>query len=393
MSLRSVVKRAAKFTAFKIVYPAVYNLSRLRRVDSGKIIFAEIRGDKLSDNFRLIYDRLKEIPELNPEVFFVKNNEGGFGYLWRYAKLAAAIGNARCVLINETCNLFGAFKLRDETMLIQTWHGCGAFKKWGKSVADLSFGEDSAEMDKYPAHTNYTLCTVSSPECVWAYREAFGLELDDTAVQPVGVSRTDFFFDENSRQNALNTVDSLCPKKGDRKIILYAPTFRGDADKAYIPQKLDITKLKENFADKYVLLIKQHEFVKKDWDIPEDCRDFAFDVSRKASIQDLLITADICITDYSSLIFEFSLMEKPMIFYAFDLEKFYDSRGFYYSYDRTFLPGDIACGNDSLCELIKSAENDNGERARAFKERFMSACDGRSTDRIVDFILEGKESC
>lgn len=388
MSIKSIIKNAAKFTAFKIVYPTVYSISRLRRVDKNKIIFAEIRGDKLSDNFKLIYERLKEVPDLQPTVFFARNNIGGFGYLWRYAKLAAMIGNARCVLLNETCNLFGAFKLREDTKLIQTWHACGAFKKWGRSVADLSFGENSIEMDRYPAHTNYSLCTVSSPECVWAYREAFGLELDDHAVQPIGVSRTDFYFNEGNRQRAAEEIRRLCPETGGRKIILYAPTFRGDADKAYIPQKLDITKLKENFGGEYILIIKQHGFVKKGWDIPPDCRDFAFDLSGKTSIENLLITADICITDYSSLIFEFSLMEKPMIFYAFDLEDYYDSRGFYYSYDRTFLPGEIARDNDGLIELIKSAENDSGEKARAFRDRFMSACDGKSTERIVNFILD-----
>lgn len=388
ISVKSIIKNTAKFAAFKIIYPAIYGISRLRRVDKNKIIFAEIRGDKLSDNFKLIYERLKEVPELELTVFFARNNSGGFGYLWRYAKLTAMTGNARCVLLNETCNLFGSFRLREDTKLIQTWHACGAFKKWGRSVADLSFGENAIEMDRYPAHTNYSLCTVSSPECVWAYREAFGLGLDDHAVQPIGVSRTDFYFNEDNRQKAFENILRLCPRAADKKIILYAPTFRGEADKAYIPQKLDITKLKENFGDKYVLLIKQHGFVKKSWDIPDRCRDFAFDLSEKISIEDLLITADICITDYSSLIFEFSLMEKPMIFYAFDLEDYYDSRGFYYGYDRTFLPGEIARDNDSLTELIKYAENDGGEKARAFRERFMSACDGKSTERIVNFILD-----
>ncbi len=388
MSVKSIIKSTAKFAAFKIIYPAVYGISRLRRVNKNKIIFAEIRGDKLSDNFKLIYERLKEVPELELTVFFARNNSGGLGYLWRYAKLAAIIGNARCVLLNETCNLFGSFRLREDTKLIQTWHACGAFKKWGRSVSDLSFGENAIEMDRYPAHTNYSLCTVSSPECVWAYREAFGLEIDDHAVEPIGVSRTDFYFIEDNKKTAIDKINRLCPKLNGRKIILYAPTFRGNADKAYIPQKLDITKLKDNFADKYVLLIKQHGFVKKNWDIPAECSDFAFDLSHKANVEDLLITADICITDYSSLIFEFSLMDKPMIFYAFDLEDYYDSRGFYYSYDRTFLPGEIAYDNDSLIKLIKDSENYNSEKVREFRERFMSSCDGNSTDRIVSFILD-----
>lgn len=387
MSLKNAVKNAAKFAAFKIVYPAVYGISRLRRLDKNKVVFAEIRSDKLTDNFRYIYEEISKYPHIKPEVFFVNNIGGGLGYLWRYVLLAAKMGNAGCVLINETCNLFGAFRFREGTKVIQTWHACGAFKKWGKSVADLSFGETEQEAEKYPSHTNYTLCTVSSRECEWAYREAFGLEMDDTSVQATGVSRTDFYFREESRRSAEDKLTRLVPQCVGKKIMLYAPTFRGDADKAYIPEKLDIRGLMENFGGGYVLLIKRHGFVKKPWDIPAECSEFAFDVSDSVGIEELLITADICITDYSSLIFEYSLMEKPIIFYAFDLDEFYDYRGFYYPYDRTFLPGEVAKTNEELFALIRSAENADCERVREFKERFMGACDGRSTERIAEYIL------
>ncbi|MBO5447717.1 MAG: CDP-glycerol glycerophosphotransferase family protein [Ruminococcus sp.] len=387
MSIKSIIKNTAKFAAFKIIYPAVYGISRLRRVDKNKIIFAEIRGDKLSDNFRLIYERLKEVPELELTVFFARNNSGGFGYLWRYAKLAAMTGNARCVLLNETCNLFGAFRLRKETKLIQTWHACGAFKRWGKSCSDKSFGETAEAQDKFPAHTNYTLVTVSSPECIPAYKEAFGLSSKSSCVQAVGVSRTDYYFMPDSRERAFGHIYKICPAARGKKIILYAPTFRGEADKAYIPNMLDIPSLKESFGEDHVLLIKRHGFVRKRYDIPDECRDFAFDVTEDTGIEKLIITADICITDYSSLIFEFSLMERPMIFFAFDLEEYYDSRGFFYSYDESFLPGKTAKTGGELTELIKEAESSDCREVKAFRKRFMSACDGRSTERIVKRIL------
>ena len=80
---------------------------------------------------------------------------------------------------------------------------CGAFKKWGESITDLSFGESLEELRKFPAHTSYTLCTVSSKECIWAFKEAFGFDLDNNSVQAIGVSRTDFFFKEENRVKAL----------------------------------------------------------------------------------------------------------------------------------------------------------------------------------------------
>ena len=103
-------------------------------------------------------------------------------------------------------------------------------------------------------------------------------------------------------------------------------------------------------------------------------------------IEELLCTADICISDYSSLIFEYSLFEKPMIFFAYDLDEYFDYRGFYYDYDE-MTPGPIVKDSHELIRTIKEidAAFDPAEVA-AFKEKFMSACDGKATERIIDTI-------
>lgn len=388
-SLKKMVKDTAKFFAFKMVYPMAYHISALRPVKKDKIIFSEIRSGKLTDSYKYIYGMLRK-KGIKPIVYFVHNNKGGLGYLLRYLELCLMMGNASCVLLNDTCNLFGAFKFRKETKVIQTWHSCGAFKKWGESINDLSFGEDIEELRKYPAHTSYTLCTVSSKECIPHFKEAFGFDKNNNSVKAVGVSRTDYFFREKNRKLSFEKLYNAVPNAENKKVILYAPTYRGDADKAYIPQVLDINKLKENFGNEYILLIKRHGFVKDSWDIPDNCKDFAYDVSDKLNIEDLIFTADLCITDYSSLIFEYSLMDKPMIFFAFDLDEFYDYRGFYYKYDNDFLPGEIVKSNEELISAIKSAKQPDFERIKDFREKFMGACDGKSTQRIVNYILKGK---
>ncbi len=383
-SIKKAVRNAAKFVMFKGIYPLFYAISKLRPLRKDKVIFAEIRSGVLTDSFRYIYEELRN-RGLSPVVYYVHNNKGGMGYLFRYLILTLKMGNAGCVLLNDTCNLFGAFKFRKGTKVIQTWHSCGAFKKWGESITDLSFGESLEELRKYPAHTSYTLCTVSSEECIWAFKEAFGFGADNGCVQATGVSRTDFFFKEDNRRKAFEELYRCCPQAKGKKIMLYAPTYRGDADKAYIPEKLDIQRLCCQFSDQWVLLIKRHGFVKKEWEIPEGCESFAFDVSDCMKIENLLFTADLCITDYSSLIFEYSLFERPMIFYAFDLEEFYDYRGFYYPYDNSFLPGPIVKDNDGLIKAVAECETDR-ERLKAFRDKFMGACDGRSTERIADYI-------
>lgn len=385
-----MIKKIVKWLAFRVIYPCAYRVGCIRRLNPKKVIFAEVRHSFLTDSYRLIYEQLKKLPDYRLEVVYLVTNSGGPGYLWRYLKLCFKMGSAGCILCDDTCNLFGAFKLRKGTKLIQTWHSCGAFKKWGECISDLSFGEDIEELRKYPAHTNYTLCTVSSEECIAPFKAAFGLPEENSCVKAIGVSRTDVFFREENKVRAFENLEKACPeansaRKAGKKLMLYAPTYRGDADKAYIPEELDIPLMKSALGDDYVLLIKRHGFVKRKWDIPKDCEDFAFDISESMKIEDLLFVSDICITDYSSLIFEYSLFERPMYFFAFDLDEFYDYRGFFYDYNE-FVPGPIVKTSAELTKKIKTGEGFDKSALKAFRERFMGACDGNSTKRIVDYI-------
>lgn len=386
LNAKNILKSVCKFAAFKVIYPLTYRLFCLKKMHNNRVLFCEVRHDFLTDSYRAIYENLNAREDIQTQIFYIHNNSGGLSYLKRYFRLCMILPAAGTILIDDTCNLFGAFKLREGTKLIQTWHSCGAFKKWGYSIAGLSFGQDPDELDKYPAHTNYTLVTVSSEECIKHFNEAFGFD-EPSCVKATGVARTDYFFDENNRERAYERLYEVCPKAKGKKIILYAPTYRGDADAANPPEMFDISELKR-IADGCVLLIKQHGFVREKTPIPESCADFAFDASDKLKIEDLLFVSDICVTDYSSLIFEYSLFENPMIFYAYDLDSFYDYRGFYYKYDNDFLPGEIVKTQEELFEAIKRAAEQGCDTSevRRFRERFMGACDGHSAERIVGYI-------
>lgn len=389
MSLKNVIKSVCKFAAFKIVYPVTYKVCCLRKQRKELVLFCEVRHGYLTDSYRALYDKLCARNDTETRVFYIHNNSGGLSYLYRYFRLCMILPSAGTILIDDTCNLFGAFKLRKNTELIQTWHSCGAFKKWGYSIAGLSFGQEPDELDKYPAHSNYTLVTVSSEECIPHFNEAFGFSAP-SCVKATGVARTDYFFDEGNREKAFAGLYEACPQARGKKVVLYAPTYRGDADDAKAPRMFDIAKLKGRIGEDCVLLIKQHGFVRDKTPVPDGCADFAFDVSDKLKIEELLFVSDVCITDYSSLIFEYSLFERPMVFYAYDLDEFYDYRGFYYKYDRDFLPGDIVKTESELFESVEKAVSQGCDTAevKRFRERFMGACDGNSADRIVKYIRQ-----
>lgn len=145
------------------------------------------------------------------------------------------------------------------------------------------------------------------------------------------------------------------PQAKGKKVILYAPTFRGRVAKAKTPNQLDIAAFGDALGKDYILLFKLHPFVKKRTAIPEGYEDFAFDLTDDMSIEELLFVADICISDYSSLVFEYSLFEKPMIFFAFDLDNYYDWRGFYYDY-KDFVPGPIHTTTEEMIEYIQHVD-------------------------------------
>ncbi len=305
-------------------------------------------------------------------------------------KLIREISDAKAVFISSANSLFCGFDFRPETKLIQLWHGLGIIKKVGYSTIDSKgFGMSEAEREKYDQYRNYSYVTLPSMEQAWIFEESMHIPVESGKLVPVGVARTDVFYHPKYINSCRAKLMNAYPQIGKRKIILYAPTYRGRLNSAVAPEALDINLLGEMFSEEYVLLIKHHGATKKDISIPEKWKDsFAFDIkkSKVLSIDKMLAIADICITDYSSVAFEYSIMEKPMIFFAFDLDEYIDSRGMYYKYE-DITPGPICRTNEELADKIRSVDEwFDLQGIRDFKEKFVGACDGHSAERTIELI-------
>lgn len=376
-----------KFYMFKIRYPKLYKRYAKNPVDEKKVIFIEGRMKFITNSSEYIYNELK-----NNYSFDIHTHFPQMGLVGRkeYARLCEAmikdVATAKYVFMNDASNVIACLPIRKETVVTQLWHGCGAFKKFGLSTADLIFGDDRITQKKYPHHKNYTYVTVSSPEVEWAYTEAMNLK-KGVAVG-IGCSRTDYFYNEDNIKLAREKMDKLFPERDGRKIILYAPTFRGRVAKAKMPDELDVAKFNEAFKDEYILVFKHHPLVRKKVLIEEKYKDFAIDCTESMSIDDLLCISDICISDYSSLVFEYSLFERPMIFFAYDLDEYYDWRGFYYDY-KEFVPGPICMTNEEMIDYIGDIDrNFDRQRVIDFRNKFMSACDGHATEKIMNLVFK-----
>lgn len=391
--IKKMMSKLYKFYTLKIYYPNLYKKYSKKPVLDNKVVFIEVRSKDISDNFNLIYQRLQQEGTYDISWHFLRMSFVGRK---EYKKLCSAmvkdIADVAYVFLSDSSNITACLKIRKETVITQLWHACGAFKKFGMSTAELIFGDDRKTLEKYPYHKNYTHVTVSSPEVVWAYEEAMSLKNKKGVVKPLGISRTDVFFDKDYLKGAKDRLYDVFPQAKEKKIILYAPTFRGRVAKATTPDVLDVSALYEQLKDEYVLIFKHHPFVKKRPVIEDMYKDFAVDLTEKIPIEDLLTVGDICITDYSSIVFEFSLFEKPMIFLAHDLKEYFDWRGFYYGYEE-FVPGPIYTDTEEIIEYIKNIDkNFDKERVKKFREKYMSACDGHATDRIINLVFGRKES-
>lgn len=380
-----MIRRVCKWIVFKLLYPLCYYVGSIREVRPNKILFVENHAEKLSDDFILLKEKLLQ-RDYSISEHYLKVSTSSWGQVvCRSVRLIFDMTTAKCVFLNESNSLFGAFTTRKDTKLVQLWHACGAFKKWGYSVADKSFGDDREELDRFPGHKNYDLVPVSGEDVCWAYEEAFGLKGKPGIVKPLGVSRTDVYFEEEKKQQAYSHLKELkLPLKG-RKIILYAPTFRGDIRTAKSPDGLNLTRLYA-LHEEYVVLIKQHPFVKEQMRIPEQYRDFCIEIEDELTIQELLMVSDICVTDYSSVVFEYTLLNKPILFFAYDLEEYYDERGFYYPYEE-FVPGAVVKTTEELVLSIRQIADFDRDKIDTFRKKYMGGCDGHATERIIEYVL------
>ena len=196
------------------------------------------------------------------------------------------------------------------------------------------------------------------------------------------------FFDDKYKQQAREKFYSEHPNFVGKKIVLFAPTFRGMVkETAFYPTEMfDVAEVCKRVPEDYVIIIKHHPFVNDVQPIPEEYADRVIDLSEDNELNDLLFVTDVIITDYSSLVFEASLLDIPMIFYAFDLEKYINQRDFYFDF-KLYVPGKIVYSLDQLIDAINNRDFCT-ERIAPFADMFFDYRDGKSTERVAKLITD-----
>ena len=377
-SVGFLLRQCVKMGFQHVLLPFVYNLYRRRPVREGSVILADAHHDGLPFSMAALRRELYEYPEMEVrEMFHDQERHGGFSNLVFMLEFMREYATTQTVVLCDNFLPVSACRKRKETKVIQLWHACGAFKKFGNDSS-----QDIPSFYRGSVTKNWNMVCVSSPRCVEPFAGAFGL--DARRIRPVGVSRTDEYFSDEFRRMCRSRFLAGNPRAIGKKVVLWAPTFRGNAAYAGVEGAEGIRKAEKLLGEAFYFVCKLH---------PHSEKHLHMDTCSMRT-EELLAAADVLVTDYSSVLFDAMACRLPIVLYAPDVEEYKDSRGFYLKYES--IPAAFAADGGSLARVLADPDTYKevgSPRYEAFYNAYMSGCDGKATKRILRQICswQGKK--
>ena len=354
------------------IFGFIFNLFSKSKVNDNQIAFVVDDKNSFKGNFQYIKREFSKRGDFD-FVFFNKNSLS----ISNIKKLA----KSKYIFLNDNFLAIAFMNFNKDSKIFQLWHAPGAFKKFAASSSDN--GEEIAVIAKASKKTDYLFIT--SENIKGFYRDAF--RIDENKIKSFGIPRTDYYFEDKNIKKLRENFDERYPLAKNKKIILYAPTFRDNEDDNNVFNYLDLEKFNNALSEEYVLALRLHPKINQFFKGDIDTTDEFIDVSDYKNEQELMLISDLLITDYSSIMIEFALLNKPIIFFTYDYDRYLTKdRGFYYDFESN-VPGDIVKTDDELIKLIKEGSY-NTEKHNSFLKMQFDYLDGNSSKRIVDFILE-----
>ncbi len=376
-----------KELVWKVLYPTL----RLLPLSKKTIVFESFLGRNYSDNPKAIYEYMRMS---NPEykyVFFLNDPKAAqdeipgnaklvkkisFGYIYYLARAKFIIANSRMMM---------KYQKRDGQVYIQTWHGT-PLKKLVMDMQNVNLPGTNKQ--------NYLINFLNEAKR-WDYlisannhsTNVFNHAFLQENILEIGYPRNDILVnhtkaDVKKFREGLNLTE-------DDKVLLYAPTFRDDeyVSKGNYTQKveIDLERLRNELPE-WKILLRTHYLVTQNMDTELEN---VTNVSDYHDINHLYLAADVLMTDYSSVFFDYAILDRPMIFFAYDLEKYEsDLRGFYFDYENT-IPGKNISGTDELIEILSDVEKyeENFKvKRQIFRQEFTYLEEGTASQKVADLI-------
>ncbi|CRZ33344.1 CDP-glycerol glycerophosphotransferase [Herbinix hemicellulosilytica] len=274
---------------------------------------------------------------------------------------------------------------------IQTWHGTPLKKLALDMDAVYMAGEtDINEYKKnfYENAQTWDYLISQNSYSTQIFKRAFGFNKE---ILEIGYPRNDILFHKNNK-NDIEKLKEMLGLPKDKRIILYAPTWRdnefyGNGRYKFNP-RIDFSLLMKELKEDTVMIVKYHYLVMDqiDW---SPYRGFIYTYDMSYDISMLYLVSDMLITDYSSVMFDYSILKRPMLFYCYDLEEYKNTlRGFYFDFIND-APGPVVETTEELIKAVKVYDYDlYKEKYEAFCRKFNHADDGKASKKVVDLILK-----
>lgn len=360
---------------------ARFFFSRLR-VRRDRVVLATARVSKLDGNLLHLYRAMRE---RHPEREYVLLLEpysyglaGKLAYLVRLVRGMYHLQTARLFVVDNAYLPIHVAPHRPETTVVQVWHAAGALKRFGVDTRT-----PLAEPERTFLHRYYDAVVVGGEWTRAPYAAALRTPIE--RVIALGSPRTDLFFDEAALASARARVLAAHPGLAGRRVVVYAPTFRGRGVGKRAAAGLDARRLRAALPADHALVLKTHPNLD-----PAATAIEGYDVvaDPTGDINDLLALTDILITDYSSSVVEFALLRRPIILLVGDLAEYEVDPGLYLDY-RTEMIGTQVTDTDGIIEAIATDRFDLSGYD-AFIERQLGAPRGGASDRFVSHFLDDR---
>lgn len=336
--------------------------------DSPKALFEVMKNDPFFSDYRIVWAFINPLdqPEIGCEK--IRTDSLKFYHMAISAKL----------WIHNSSMERGLKLKKKGTFEFNTNHGT-PLKLWGKDVPNAPYSAKFSKIKdiRYCSQSVYDRDTIA--HCLCAEKSQFLLS---------GLPRNDSLY-SYSEKDVTDIKDRIGIPK-DKKIILYAPTFReyerDEHNGCFLKPPIDVKKWKSELGEKYVVLFRAHYEVINVLEIKND--GFFFNVSNYPSINDLYIISDMLISDYSSVYFDYSILDRPMFCFAYDYDIYRKKRGLYLDLEKDF-PCNLNRSEDELLDDIKKCDIINAtERTKVFHHKY-ATYSGNASKMVIEFIKEG----
>jgi CDP-glycerol glycerophosphotransferase len=361
------------------------------------VLFSCFNGRQYSDSTRAIHEELVRRGSDLRQLWVVNDAQVELPDTLEAVRLNGAewheaIASSRYIVTNHRIGDW--FQRHPDQVVLQTWHGT-PLKKIGRDVKEVHFayapGMKQALQStgpKTPSLPEWSYLLSPNPFSTKIMRRAFAFKGE---IIEAGYPRNDVLYSPDAAAIAASVRARIGIPPGKR-VVLYAPTWRDDQyysrGRYKFDMRLDLERARAALGDDHVLLVRLHSNIVDG--VPEGGNGFVYDVSLYPEISELYLIADLMITDYSSVMFDYANTRRPMLFFAYDLPDYRDRlRGFYFDFEKE-APGPLVETSDGLIEAIRTADDvASGYQASydAFVERFCPLDDGKASARVVDRVF------